>query len=437
MPGLLDLVDDPQQLGLLSLGLRLMSTPGKFGAALGQAGMGALGDVQQARQAMEARKLREQQMALQQAAEQRAQQQFVLQQQLGGLQVSEAARAAAEREARAALAKDSVLTPSMVAMAQNGGPTQAAAAALPTTPQGFDFKRYSEGLAALGDVNGALAIQQALKKEQPKFSTEPRYDQAGRAYIVAEDGRMKYLDGVSARDELVSDDNGGTRTLRTKFSSTPVAVVNKTVDPNTAATNAVTMRGQNMTAGTAAQRLAFDRENAGGFEYKDDGAGNFFALPKKPTGPGAIQPVPVNMPNKNVKASTDALSIVDEARSLIPQATGSYVGLGADMVAQAVGSATDGAKAAAKLKVLQANLMLKQPRMEGPQSDKDVMLYREAAGQIGDPTVPADIKLAALDTIQTLHEKYVGKPVTPPWLKQPQSGQPGLRFLGFEPSVRP
>lgn len=101
MPGLLDLVDDPNQLGLLSLGMRLMSTPGKFGAALGQAGMGALGDVQQARSAMEARKLREQQMALQQAQEQRAQQQFVLQQQVGGLQLNQAARADAEAQAQA------------------------------------------------------------------------------------------------------------------------------------------------------------------------------------------------------------------------------------------------------------------------------------------------------------------------------------------------
>jgi hypothetical protein len=48
--------------------MRLMSTPGKFGAALGQAGMGALGDVQQARSAMEARKqdaLRQQMLQMQ------------------------------------------------------------------------------------------------------------------------------------------------------------------------------------------------------------------------------------------------------------------------------------------------------------------------------------------------------------------------------------
>lgn len=44
------LLDDPKQTGLLSLGLRLMSTPGRFTSALGQAGMGALGDYQAAAQ---------------------------------------------------------------------------------------------------------------------------------------------------------------------------------------------------------------------------------------------------------------------------------------------------------------------------------------------------------------------------------------------------
>jgi hypothetical protein len=65
--GLLDMIDDPQQMGLLSLGLRLMSTPGKFGAALGQAGMGALGDVQTVRAAAEQKKQRELQQLLLQA----------------------------------------------------------------------------------------------------------------------------------------------------------------------------------------------------------------------------------------------------------------------------------------------------------------------------------------------------------------------------------
>lgn len=55
-------LDDPQTNGLLSLGLRLMSTPGNFGQALGQSGLGAMGDMQQAQQMSQARKMREMQM---------------------------------------------------------------------------------------------------------------------------------------------------------------------------------------------------------------------------------------------------------------------------------------------------------------------------------------------------------------------------------------
>ena len=59
MAGLLGLSDDPQTLGLLSLGLRLMSNPSRrFGAALGQSGLGALSDIQQAQAAQDERKSR-------------------------------------------------------------------------------------------------------------------------------------------------------------------------------------------------------------------------------------------------------------------------------------------------------------------------------------------------------------------------------------------
>lgn len=137
MPGLLDITDDPNTLGLLSLGLRLMSTPGKFGTALGQAGMGALGDLQQARQMTDLRKLREQQAALQQAQELRAQQQFVLQQQLGGLQLNQAARA--DDEARAQKERDDAFIKSLPspqaqalqALGTDASPTMANAARMP------------------------------------------------------------------------------------------------------------------------------------------------------------------------------------------------------------------------------------------------------------------------------------------------------------------
>lgn len=98
---------------------------------------------------------------------------------------------------------------------------------------------------------------------------------------------------------------------------------------------------------------------------------------------------------------------LDVAEPLIDIATGSAAGAARDKVAAFFGSAPDGAKAIAALKVLQANLMTSMPRMEGPQSDRDVQLYREAAGQIGDPTVPADIKKAAVKTIREIQNRYV------------------------------
>lgn len=98
---------------------------------------------------------------------------------------------------------------------------------------------------------------------------------------------------------------------------------------------------------------------------------------------------------------------LDIAEPLIDIATGSAAGAARDKVAAFFGEAPSSAQAIAQLKVLQANLMTTMPRMEGPQSDRDVQLYREAAGQIGDPTVPGPIKKAALQTIRQLQNKYI------------------------------
>jgi hypothetical protein len=101
------------------------------------------------------------------------------------------------------------------------------------------------------------------------------------------------------------------------------------------------------------------------------------------------------------------ISTLDLADPLIDAATGSLAGAGRDRLAAVFGAAPEGAQAIAQLRVLQANLMTSMPRMEGPQSDRDVELYRQAAGQIGDPTVPAPLKKAAVKTIRQLQDKYI------------------------------
>lgn len=113
------------------------------------------------------------------------------------------------------------------------------------------------------------------------------------------------------------------------------------------------------------------------------------------------------------KKSSYALETIDEAMLVLNtgEATGSVLGNVFDNLAAVVGVSTKGAQATGKLKLLQATLMLQQPRMEGPQSDKDVMLYRDAAAQIGDPNTPVATRVSALKTLKSLHKKYAPKDV--------------------------
>ena len=128
-----------------------------------------------------------------------------------------------------------------------------------------------------------------------------------------------------------------------------------------------------------------------------DSTGNPIASPKTGTAGAKIQD------------AKDVLSILDMAEPILKKSTGSYLGAGIDAGAQAFGISTTGAKAAAELKALQGALVSKMPKMSGPQSDKDVQLYREMAGQIGDPTIPVATRQAAIETIRVLNEKYAGQ----------------------------
>lgn len=118
---------------------------------------------------------------------------------------------------------------------------------------------------------------------------------------------------------------------------------------------------------------------------------------------------------KKGTAALNTLQTLDLADPLIDVATGSATGAAADKVAGFFGKSLDGASATAQLKILQTSLVLGMPRMEGPQSDRDAQLYVEAAGSIGDPTVPRKQKKAAIATIRQLQQRYT----------QPSNASPG------------
>lgn len=115
-------------------------------------------------------------------------------------------------------------------------------------------------------------------------------------------------------------------------------------------------------------------------------------------------------PGARQREATEAVDIVLQAAPLVRQSTASGIGAGVDWAAGLIGQSPKGADVAAQLKVLGGALVSKMPKMSGPQSDKDVLLYKEMAGKLGDPTVPTSQKEAALQTIYNLNAKYAGLP---------------------------
>lgn len=80
---------------------------------------------------------------------------------------------------------------------------------------------------------------------------------------------------------------------------------------------------------------------------------------------------------------------------LIDQSTGSGAGRAIDVAAGFFGQATPGAIATSRLQPIANMALMMVPRFEGPQSDKDTQVYKEAAGQLANPTLPTEIRRQA------------------------------------------
>ena len=102
----------------------------------------------------------------------------------------------------------------------------------------------------------------------------------------------------------------------------------------------------------------------------------------------------------------DLYNVAKDINDLLPQATGSWIGHKIDQLAGVFGASTEGAKAIAKLQVLGTKILMNVPRFEGPQSDKDTAVYKEAAGKLSDPETPTETRIAAFRTIMDINKKY-------------------------------
>ena len=94
---------------------------------------------------------------------------------------------------------------------------------------------------------------------------------------------------------------------------------------------------------------------------------------------------------------------------LIDQSTGSGAGRLIDLAAGFGGKAMPGAIAIGELQPI-ADMALKMvPRFEGPQSNADTTSYKQAAGQLADPTLPREIRKKAGKTVLRLMKDRKGQ----------------------------
>lgn len=115
---------------------------------------------------------------------------------------------------------------------------------------------------------------------------------------------------------------------------------------------------------------------------------------------------------KDITLLSKELESITKDGGLIDQSTGSGAGRLIDAAAGFGGVATPGSIAIAKLKPI-ADMALKMvPRFEGPQSDKDTQSYREAAGQLADPSLPTATRKAAGRELMRLMKERKGQFVT-------------------------
>ena len=116
---------------------------------------------------------------------------------------------------------------------------------------------------------------------------------------------------------------------------------------------------------------------------------------------------------KDIDFAITELTSVTKDGGLIDQSTGSGAGRLADIGAGFFGQATEGAIAIGKLKPIQDLVLKMIPRFEGPQSDKDTQSYKEAAGQLADPTLPTKIRKEAGKTVLRLMQSRKSQFVSP------------------------
>lgn len=390
--GLLDgfFSDDPRQQAQLALAMGLLSGGGGkgfggFARDLGRAGMGAQGVYNQASLLKDRRAEEEQQRKLRDM-------------QMGQMQFQIDAQ---NRQREALSGMPDFTRPQLPDMA----PTNDNAAALAAAPKPKPYEVMSKraeyfsqkGLPELADkyYTQAEKLRPEVKEVRQIMQGDKPAD-----LVIYKDGSHQVLPfGSAVKQELA--DFGGSKALFNPVTGKVGQQFGKTISPDTIYQGGVTMRGQDMTDRREGTQILDSPVTGPRVVNKRTGA----SIPVTEAGG---RPVLGDKEATTQKNTGDVLYLLEQAKQIIPNATGSYVGAGVDLGARAFGAALPGDKATASLKAIEGSLLSKMPRMEGPQSNYDVDMYKQAAGRVGDPTIPRELKLEAIKTMEKIQKKYAG-----------------------------
>lgn len=117
-------------------------------------------------------------------------------------------------------------------------------------------------------------------------------------------------------------------------------------------------------------------------------------------------------------------SVAQQAMRLLEaNPTGSGVGALADSALNFIGQPTKSGNVAQSLETISGWMTANVPRMEGPQSNIDILNYQTMAGRVGDRTLPVEARKAALREAIALQNKYAELNGSKPQEAQP-SGLP-------------
>lgn len=261
-----------------------------------------------------------------------------------------------------------------------------------------DPQTHQQVIAALVKQGAIAPPMQPAQAQQPDWNQVAALSAAGQLSGVKGASGLMELAKFNKPDWQQVDNGGQIQFVNKNGSQMPV--ISKTMSPDALASNQLGWANNAISQ----QQADVAKFNATKPTYHDGAlVGPDGAITKTP-----MYTPPKGSPEAQAQSSAKLMPLLNEADALLKTATGSYIGTGADMAAGLVGISTKGAQATAQLKALEGALMMAQPRMEGPQSDKDVALYRQMAGQVGDSTVPVETRRAAIQGIRALHEKYTG-----------------------------